>query len=229
MLPVPLLLVLALDAPVRLDAVAADSLRVFLLRHGQALSNLDPEPDLPPEQLDRLTDLGREQSRQAARFLARLGVAQVLSSPAGRARETAEELRAALGLGEVSVEARLRPLALGRGPDGALLDWDQRIAEWHAGRDPAPAGGESLEQLGERVLELLRALRGGHAGESLVLVAHSEVISALLGALDGTPGAKRWPPRIRNGSLSVVDVGPAGQPRLRLRDHLPSGAGAAPD
>ena len=221
-----LLLLLPLDPPAALGAVPPDSVRVFLLRHGQAYSNLDPAPDLPEAELDRLTELGRQQVRQAARFLAGHGVAAVATSPAGRARESAEELRVALGLGAARVEPGLRPLELGRTPDGAPLDWDQRIAQWEAGRDEAVPGGESLEQLGVRVLEAVRALREGHTGRSVVLVAHSEVIAAFLGALDGTPGPKRWPPRARNGSLTVVDVGPQGLPRLRLADHVASDAHA---
>jgi probable phosphoglycerate mutase len=223
MLHATLLSLLLADAPA-LAPPPADTLRVFLVRHGQAYSNLDPEPDLPPDQLDRLTDLGRAQSQAAAGFLKGRGVVGVLSSPAGRARETAAELCGSLALAAATVEARLRPLELGRGPDGTPLDWDQRISEWEAGRDPSPPGGESLEQLGQRVLALVRSLRAAHAGRSLVLVAHSEVIGAFLGELDGKPGASRWPPTVRNGSLTVVDAGPAGVPRALLAGHVPEAA-----
>lgn len=215
---------LLLAAAPALGPVPADTMRVFLVRHGQAYSNLDPEPDLPPEQLDRLTDLGRGQSRVAAGFLKGQGVAAILVSPAGRARDTAEELRQALGLGAATVEKSLRPLDLGRGPSGAPLDWDQRISEWEAGRDPSPPGGESLEQVGERVLELVRSLRPARAGASVTLVAHSEVIGAFLGALEGKPGAARWPPTVPNGSLTVADIGPAGLPRVLLVGHVPEAA-----
>lgn len=215
-------LLLLLQAPAALGPVPADSVRVFLVRHGQAYSNLDPEPDLPPQQLDRLTDLGREQSRNAARFLRARGVAAVLTSPAGRARGTADEICAALGVGEAAVESGIRPLDIGRAPDGAPLDWDQRIADWEAGRDPSPPGGESLEQMGARVLGVVRALRARHAGRSVVLVAHSEVIGSFVGALAGKPGAARWPPQARNGSLTVVDAGPEGPPRLVLSNYVPA-------
>jgi probable phosphoglycerate mutase len=216
------LLSLLLGAPA-LGPLPAGTMRVFLVRHGQAYSNLDPEPDLPPDQLDRLTDLGRLQSRSAAAFLKDQKVAAILVSPAGRARETAEELRQALGLDAASVANALRPLDLGRGANGAPLDWDQRIAEWEAGRDPAPPGGESLEQLGQRVQGLVRSLRSAHAGECVALVAHSEVIAAFLGTLDGKPGAQRWPPTARNGSVTVVDEGTSGT-RLLLAGHVPEAA-----
>jgi probable phosphoglycerate mutase len=204
-----------------LGPVAAGSVRVVLVRHGQALSNLDPTPDLPEAQLDHLTDLGRTQARAAGQALKPLGVAAVLSSPASRAQETAREIAALVGAPAPQLEPRARPLELGRGPDGAPLDWDHRIVDWEAGRDPAPPGGESLEQVGARVLGLVQSLAAGPAGRTVVVVAHSEVIGAFLGQLDGTPGAKRYPPKVPNGSLTVVESDGKGPPRLIARAAVP--------
>jgi len=218
-----LLLAAAVQAPslATLGPPPGAGVRVVLVRHGQAFSNLDPEPDLPPEQLDRLTELGRKQAAQAAAALTSLGVAAILSSPAGRAQESAAVIGAALGLKpRAAVETRLRPLELGRKPGGEPLDWDARIADWEAGKDPVPAGGESLAQVGARVAALVAGLRTTHAGQTLVLVAHSEVIGAYLGELRGVPGSKRWPPSAANGSLTIVDAGP-GAPAVRLENWTP--------
>jgi broad specificity phosphatase PhoE len=204
-----------------LGPVPAATVRVALVRHGQALSNLDPTPDLPEAQLDHLTDLGREQAQKAAAALARFSVAAMLSSPASRARETAQLMAARLGTPAPRLEPRARPLDLGRGPDGAPLDWDARIADWEAGRDPVPPGGESMELLGRRVLELVQSLAAEHAGRTVVVVAHSEVIGAFLGQLDGTPGAKRYPPKVPNGSLTIVEADGTAAPRLLARAIVP--------
>jgi broad specificity phosphatase PhoE len=204
-----------------LGPVPPGALRVYLVRHGQAFSNLDPAPELPPERLDRLTPLGHEQSRRVGLALRGRGAALVLSSPAGRAQETAEEIRAALGAPAVRVEPRLRPLDLGRSATGKDLDWDERIAEWKAGRDPAPLGGESLEQVGRRVLDLVRSLGKDRTGASVVLVAHSEVLAAFIGHLQGTPAAQRYPPRFANGSVTVVESRGAMLPTLLLSNQLP--------
>jgi len=194
--------------------------RVYLLRHGQALSNLDPEPDLPPEQLDHLTDLGKGQAEQAAAALAGRGIQVVLTSPASRARETAERIAKALKLDAPRVEPRLQPLQLGRTREGKALDWDARIAEWDAGRDPIPPAGESMEQMSDRVASLVAALARQGAG-SVVLVAHGEVIGAYLGKLRGTTPAKRYPPGIGNASISVVDARPSEPEKLLLANHAP--------
>jgi probable phosphoglycerate mutase len=209
------------DALSELPGPASGTLRVYLVRHGQALSNLVPTPDLPEAQLDHLTELGRRQSETAGRALRGRGIGAVISSPASRARETAEALAAGIGGGTVTAEARLQPLAVGLGEDGQKLGFDARIAEWKAGRDPSPRDGESMERVGERVAELVRELYRERRGRSVVLVAHSEVIGAYVGRVRGTPPWQRYPPGIGNGSISVVDVGEAGGETLALLGYLP--------
>jgi probable phosphoglycerate mutase len=221
MLLASLIFAAASALPAQLGPVPAGSVRVFLVRHGQAYSNLDPEPALPPDQLDRLTDLGREQSRRAATALRASRIALVLSSPAGRARATAEEIRAILEMPPVRVEARLRPLELGQGPDGKPLGWDARIAEWQAGRDPTPPGGESMAEMGVRVYDLVRALAREQPGKSLVLVAHGELIGAFVGLVGRLPAPKRYPPQARNGSITAVEIDGDGVPLLLFTYYLP--------
>jgi broad specificity phosphatase PhoE len=224
MLNAALLTLAAAASLADLGPVPQTSVRVFLVRHGQAFSNLDPEPDLPPEKLDRLTDLGRTQAVSVGSALRGRGVRLVLTSPAGRARETADQVHKAIEGATLRVEPALRPLELGRSSNGAALDWDQRIADWEAGRDPSPAGGESMEQLGRRVADLVATLAKQHAGASVVLVAHSEVIGSFLGHVRGTPPAKRYPPDIANGSISVVEVPRDGPPALVFANQKPAEA-----
>jgi probable phosphoglycerate mutase len=212
------------DALDGLGAVPRDGVRVYLVRHGQAFSNLEPRPQLPPEQLDRLTDLGRSQSLAAGGSLRAHGIGVVLSSPANRARETADGIRSALGDAALRIEPRLRPLGLGQAPDGRALQVADRRLEWDAGRDPAPPQGESLEQVGRRVLDLVTALRRDHAGRSVVLVSHGEVIACFLGLLRGAPPSERFSAGLANGSLTVVDADASGAPRLRLANHVPTAA-----
>ena len=209
------------DTFAHLPPVPSGALRVCLVRHGQALSNLDPVPDLPAAQLDRLTPLGARQADAVGHALAALRVSAVLTSPAGRARETAEGIARALGLPPAAVEPRLRPLELGRGGDGRPLTWKDRAAAWEKGLDPSPPGGESMERVGHRVGELVRALARSRRGPAVVLVAHGEVLAAYLGRVRGTPAPERYPPRLANGSITVVDVAPTGAVTIRLTSHVP--------
>jgi broad specificity phosphatase PhoE len=143
------------DALGALPPLASGAVRVYLVRHGQALSNLDPVPDLPRDELDHLTPLGTRQAEAAGHSLASRNVKSVLTSPASRARETAEGIARALGLAPPAVEPRLRPM------------------------EPV----ESVERVGDRVDRLVRALGRSRRGTGVVLVAHGEVLAAYLGQL----------------------------------------------
>ena len=220
------LLFLAVPDPLAaLGPVPAGTVRIYLVRHGQALSNLEPPPppSAAPQGLDHLTALGEAQARKVGEILAGHGVKLVLTSPAGRARESAEEIAAALGAAPPRVEARLRPLELGKDASGKPLSWDDRAKEFAAGRDPAPAGGESMGQVGERVMALVKGLRVEAPVASVALVAHGEVIAAFIGEVQGTPAAKRYPPRLANGSITVVEARPDGRVALLFANHVPPG------
>jgi broad specificity phosphatase PhoE len=78
-----------------------------------------------------------------------------------------------------------------------------------------------MEQMGQRVLDLVRAEARERPGKSVVLVAHGEVIGAFVGLVEKTPPAKRYPPTARNGSLTVVEMGVATPPALLLSDFVP--------
>jgi broad specificity phosphatase PhoE len=219
-----LALLAAPTTPAEFGPVPKGSVRVFLVRHGQALSNLDPTPDLPPEKLDALTALGTTQAKTTANALRRTGIAAVFSSPAGRARETAAILGAELGTADVLVEPRLHPLELGRREDGQPLDWDERIADWEAGRDPAPPGGESLSGVGQRVAQWCRSLAASQAGRSVAAVAHSEVIGSFLAVVDQVSPARAWPPKVPNGSVTVIEADAVGAITVLLRAWVPAAA-----
>ena len=218
------LLFLAVPDPLAtLGPVPAGTLRVYLIRHGQALSNLEPPPSAAPQELDHLTPLGEAQSRKVGEILAGQGVKLVLSSPAGRAKESAEKVAAALGAAPTRVEARLRPLELGTDAAGKPLSWGDRAREFAAGRDPVPAGGESMAQVGERVMTLVKGLRAEAPAASVALVAHGEVIAAFIGEVQGTPPPRRYPPRLANGSITVVEARPDGSVALLFANHVPPG------
>lgn len=94
---------------------------IYLVRHGQTTFNaegrLQGHVDSP------LTELGQAQARQAGAALARLtdGGAgwRIISSPLGRARDTAEAIRQALGAPAIETDDRLIELSWG--------EWDGRL------------------------------------------------------------------------------------------------------
>jgi broad specificity phosphatase PhoE len=77
-----------------------------------------------------------------------------------------------------------------------------------------------MEAMGRRVQALVEAL-AAKPGRSLVLVGHSEVVTAFVGGLKGTPPAKRWPPAVPNGSVTAVEARAGERPRLLLTAYVP--------
>jgi broad specificity phosphatase PhoE len=221
-----LILVAAPDPLAALGPVPAGTVRVYLIRHGQAFSNLQPPPSPAPRGLDHLTPLGERQASRVGEILAGKGVKLVVTSPAGRARESAEKIAAGL-TAPVRVDARLRPLDLGNDSAGKQLDWNAREAEWKAGRDPRPPRGESMAQMGERVMAVVKDLRSEVPGSSVALVAHGEVITSFVGQVQGKPAPQRYPPRLANASVTVVEARPDGTVALLFANHIAPGMPAA--
>lgn len=89
----------------------------------------------------------------------------------------------------------------------------------------APAHGESLAQLGARVSGLVQDLSrsdgGEHGPRTVLLVTHSEVVAGLLGAIKNRLPLHATMEGVHNASITVVDVGPDGRPRLVTRDGVP--------
>ena len=136
----------------------------FFIRHGQTAANRDGlrsggESDTP------LTELGREQAREAGLTLHRLGLTPglILSSPLSRTIETARLLNVRLGL-EVRMVSGLIERRLGA--------WNGRSVE--ATRLPlaageTPPGGESDAVFRARVLAAFRALAPLYARWPLIV------------------------------------------------------------
>jgi len=158
--------------------------RLILVRHGRTSWNADGRfqgrADIP------LDDVGRAQARALAPRVAELGPHAVVSSPLARARETAEALASACGLG-VRFDERLVEIDVGtwagkRMADAQadLPDMADRLA---AGIDfRRSATGETAREAGARVASVLRQVAGHDADGTTVIVGHG--LALRMGLLD---------------------------------------------
>lgn len=196
--------------------------RLFLVRHGQVSSNRDlryiGSRDEP------LTELGRKQAAALGELMAPLPIAEIRSSPLSRAYDTASAIAAATGR-SIVVEDRLREQSYGAWEGlsrdevraRSMDDWDL-LRMWEKDARVAPPGGESLESVERRTLDLVADLRQAANGDSMpwiVLVSHVGPIKALLAAsldLSLDRGGRRI--FLDPGTVSVVDWGDP--PILRL-------------
>ena len=171
-----------------------------------------------------LTELGRKQAAALAELMAPLPIAEIRSSPLSRAYDTASAIAAATGR-TVLVEQRLREQSYGSWEglsrdevrSRSTDDWDL-LKAWELDPRVAPPGGESLQSVERRALDLVTDLRAAVTDDSMpwiVLVSHVGPIKSLLAASLDLPldrGGRRI--FLDPGTVSVVDWGDP--PILRL-------------
>jgi 2,3-bisphosphoglycerate-dependent phosphoglycerate mutase len=176
--------------------------RLVVMRHGQSVANVEQRF---AGSIDvALTDLGKEQARNAGLRLRESGIAfdQVLTSALSRARTTAMLTMDALGAScDVRVDARLNERRFGtlegiKFADAAAefgAEWGE---PWLWGKRPPE--GESMEDLAERLAPLLESELKPAIADGLrwMLVAHGNTISVLDDMLSngGFPRLDRVPP-----------------------------------
>ncbi|HMN70283.1 MAG TPA: histidine phosphatase family protein [Rhodoblastus sp.] len=191
-----------------------DATRVVLVRHGesaavepgrpQATIDGQGDPDLHPE--------GLRQAEAVAERLAREDIAAIYVSTLRRTLQTARPLLRRLSM-EARIEPRLREVHLGEWEGGV---YRMKLAERHPialqmtreQRWDIIPGVEDPTHFRQRVETAVAVLAGRHAGQTIVVVTHRNVIGHLVAHACGARhnafnGAE-------NGSISEIVVSPAG-------------------
>jgi broad specificity phosphatase PhoE len=167
---------------------------IYLVRHGETewnrIRRYQGWSDSP------LTDQGRAQAKAIGRLLSKLpeiGSADLVASPIGRARHTAEIIRECLGRSEpLRFDDRLRELSFGtwdgltRAEIAALMPGafdEERRDEWYF----ATPDGETYEVFAGRVGAWLAEAQAGD--RPLIVVTHGVVTRILRGLYAGLPRA----------------------------------------
>jgi probable phosphoglycerate mutase len=208
---------LDVKAPARWTGATGTPTRFLLLRHGQ--TELSGERRYSGRGDVPLTDLGLQQAKAAGTRLSHLDFAAVLSSPLGRARQTAAEVASASGK-TVDLHDGLVETDFG--------DWERLTFTEAAERDPElhrrwlgdaavpPPNGESFNTVHARVRATRDELLERYAGETVVLVSHVTPIKSLLRiGLDAGPSLL-FRLHLDLASLSIVEFYPDGNASVRL-------------
>jgi probable phosphoglycerate mutase len=127
-----------------------------------------------------LNAVGRDQAGELAESLDGTPIAAIYSSDLARARETAEIVGGRLGLAVV-LDPGLREVDVGDWSgvrhDEIAVRFPEGFARWQDGWH-GWEGGESYEEMRERVIETLLRLAVAHDGETVLVVAHGGTIRA---------------------------------------------------
>ena len=163
--------------------------RIILARHGETAY----ESELVGDGGGSLTARGRRQAASMALGLSSERVAGIVCSDLSRAVQTAEIAASTLGV-PVEVREHLQEFDVGdlRGRPFDRSVVGPPLTAWLAGDLSAVVpGGETGDQVADRVLAVLDDVADRFRGETVLVVSHGGVILALWGRI--APGSPRAP------------------------------------
>jgi len=169
---------------------------IGLFRHGQTDWNinflLQGVTDIP------MNSTGIAQVKTAARALQRSDWDLVLTSPLGRARETAEIIAEQLGFDAIHQQDLLIERSFGEAEGLAYDQWKLK----YSNLDEIP-GGESKSELTSRSELLLQNFASTHPGKRILAISHGALIRTVL-AISSNNELPRDGERLGNASLNIV-------------------------
>jgi broad specificity phosphatase PhoE len=192
--------------------------RMLLVRHGQ--TEFSGQRRYSGRGNPALTEIGLRQAAAAAARLSTVeGVDAVVSSPLSRARQTADAIGAATGA-PVTELAELVETDFGDWEGLTFAEASTRDAEAHRAwlADPSvpTPGGESFDQVHERVAVARDKIVAEYGGATVVVVSHVTPIKTLLRiGLDAGPSVL-FRLHLDLASLSIVEFYPDGNTSVRL-------------
>ncbi len=145
-----------------------------------------------------MNETGIEQVRTAAKAVNRDDWDMILTSPLGRARQTAEILGEHLGFDEIEHLDLLIERSFGEAEGMTYEQWRSRFSNL----DVIP-GGESKTELIARSEQLLETFSNSHPGKRILAVSHGALIRTVL-SVSSQNELPREGERLANASLNVV-------------------------
>lgn len=175
-----------------------------LVRHGE--TNWNAEKRLQGQTDIDLNDAGRAQALAAGRELLRLGNDGggwdlLVSSPLGRAVETAAIIGGQLGLDAIAPVQDLQERHYGDGEGRVVEGMDRADVE------KLLATAEPEDVVTARGLAALRRIAAAHPGANTVVVAHGTLIRLVVGSL-----LDLRHPHVENGQVVEIDTDLLGIP-----------------
>ena len=184
-------------------------MKIYLVRHGQTDYNrknlFQGITDNP------LNNTGLEQAKELAEILKDKRFDVIFSSPLKRALMTAEIIREGNRYRPpIVIDDRLREIDMGEweGKHAPTIKEEHKELFREIWKDPFkfnPPGGERFEEMVQRLREFLEDLKKKDY-DSVLIVAHQIVNSALRTLIEGGDWKDFWDRRQKNGEVWVLDL-----------------------
>lgn len=156
-----------------LSQVKRSGNRYFVMRHGEAKSNIEGFLDSGADTTNHLSERGKEQAVERAADLSGQGIDMIVASPVLRAQETAVIVRRSLGLPESALmtDERLTEMRFGSFERKLVTEWKEAFKDEPALTD-ASHGGESYADVRRRAGEFLFEIERRYTGKTILIVTH---------------------------------------------------------
>lgn len=182
-----------------------DAQHLLLVRHGETVGNLEQiahgqtESPLNPRGIRQVEETASMLSNWERRY------AMVYASPLSRAQHTAQIIADALGL-PLHTHDDLKEGSLGEWEEVTYDELEQLGFARKSIRDDdfVGHGGESPNQLGQRVMTAVEQIRQAHPGENIIIVSHGAAIAHLLARVLQTSPAFGYQYLMHNAAVTEV-------------------------
>ncbi len=179
---------------------------IIFLRHGQAINNTDRILAGRTEGVP-LTNTGIKQAELAAKFLKKMNVSAIYSSPIERAKKTAEIVANHNSL-DYSIDERLIELEMGKFTGMRYEEIFEKhgnvfLKFYSEAREISRNGVETFSEVKKRVLEMVDHVKSAHPGENVVLVTHMDPIKSMIASVLDLRPENLFELIIANASLNI--------------------------
>jgi broad specificity phosphatase PhoE len=182
--------------------------RLILIRHGETDWNTEGrwqgQIDLP------INARGLQQAKEIAEEFRGSGIEAIYASDLQRALQTAEIISHVTGV-PVQIDARLREIHQGQWQGLQVGEIKERFADAFHNRQQNPLsvaapGGETAQEVRERVIQAMEEIVGRHLCETVVLVMHGFTIAVTLAHYKNIPFEQVWDLVPHNAGISTIDL-----------------------
>lgn len=181
---------------------------VILMRHGQADNNVNKI--LVGRHIEsHLTEFGKNQVLDTAKYLKEISIDKVLVSPVVRTVETAEIVCGYLGM-SYQIDERLYEIELGKlvgmNYEEIILKYGNLFLQFYTENDAALThyGVESFASIKQRIKNILDEITERYTDKNVLMISHLDPIKAAISTLLDLKPESLYKWHIRNASLTIL-------------------------